>query len=495
MDGDVDWVFAEIKVGRCKMKQDYTLLLVALLPLIAGISTAEDWPTYRHDNRRSGVSNEQVQLPLSLTWVRKSKVPPMMAWSGPAKWDAYSGNKDLQSMRNFDPAFFVTVANGFVYFGSSVDNAAHCLDAETGSEKWVSFVGGAVRLPPTIDGGMAYFGSDDGYAYCVETKSGKRLWKFRATKSTRLIPSNGKLISPWPVRSGVMVEGKIAFFAASLLPWEDSYLCALDKTEGMPIYISRNSGMTLQGSLLCSSTTVYAPQGRSVPLLFDASSGKQKKSVSGMGGTFCLLTDDDLLVGMPHNQKSSDNVIQIGDPSGAQAMLKFPGADRLLVDGKMAYLHQGRFLKSLNRVKYGQLQTDLTLIASQIKDFKGKLNVLTKDEKTFLKAGQNDKVSDVRGKIAEIKRAIQVNEVRMGAARIALRECFGWERECEAPYELIAAGDVLFIGGKGIVIAFNTKTGKRLWSGEVEGHAYGLAYSGGRLLVSTSLGYIYCFSG
>ena len=477
------------------MKQVYSLLLVVLFPLIIGISTAEDWPTYRHDNRRSAVSNEQPQLPLSLTWVRKSKIAPMMAWSGPAKWDAYSGNKDLQSMRNFDPAFFVTIANGFVYFGSSVDNAAHCLDAETGSEKWVSFADGAVRLPPTIDGGMAYFGSDDGYAYCVETKSGKRVWKYRATKSTRLIPSNGKLISPWPVRSGVMVEGKIAYFAASLLPWEESYLCALDKTEGLPIFISRNSGMTLQGSLLCSSTTVYAPQGRSVPLLFDVSSGKQKKSVSGMGGTFCLLTDDELLVGMPHNQKSSDNVIQIGDPSGDQAMLKFPGADRLLVDGEMAYLHQGRFLKSLNRVKYGQLQTGLSLVASQIKALKGNLSSLTKDEKTSLKANQNDKVSTLRVKIAEVKRAIQANEVRLVSTRNALAACFGWERECEAPYELIAAGDVLFIGGKEIVIAFNAKTGKRLWSGEVEGHAYGLAYSDGRLLVSTSLGYIYCFSG
>ena len=111
--------------------------LSVLLCLATGSVHAEDWPTYRHDNRRSGVSKEQLKAELGEAWVYKSPVPPQTAWSGPAKWDAYSGNKDLQSMRNFDPAFFVTSAAEDVYFGSSVDNAVHCLNAVTGKERWV----------------------------------------------------------------------------------------------------------------------------------------------------------------------------------------------------------------------------------------------------------------------------------------------------------------------------------------------------------------------
>ncbi len=51
------------------------------------------------------------------------------------------------------------------------------------------------------------------------------------------------------------------------------------------------------------------------------------------------------------------------------------------------------------------------------------------------------------------------------------------------------------MGAKGKVMAFDAESGKEKWSGDVDGHAYGLVYSDGRLYVSTSLGHIYCFSG
>ncbi|MCP4848196.1 MAG: PQQ-binding-like beta-propeller repeat protein [Verrucomicrobiaceae bacterium] len=477
------------------MRWLYLLLVFCILRVLLGISQAEDWPTYRHDNRRSGVTQEKPDLPLNLAWVRKSSVAPMMAWSGPAKWDAYSGNKDLQSMRNFDPAFFVTSVKGAVFFGSSIDNAVHCLDSKTGKERWVSFAGGAVRLPPAIDSGRVYFGSDDGYAYCVGSNDGKPIWKFRPAQSDRLIPSNGKLISPWPVRSGVMLSGKKAYFAASLLPWEKSYLCALDKDNGKPIYISENANMTLQGALLGSTTTVYAPQGRSMPLLFNATNGKAIKGVGGMGGTFCLLTEDELLVGMPANQKSSGNVIQIGDPSGGQAMLKFAGADRLLVVGEMAYIHQGRFLQSLNRIEYARLQKRTSDLGAQLKALKANDNKLRKERKAMVAQKKQPGVKGVDEKIVQVGGAIKDIEGQINSSRQSLGKCFGWETSCPAPYELIFAGGVLFVGAKGKVMAFDAESGKEKWSGDVDGHAYGLVYSDGRLYVSTSLGHIYCFSG
>ena len=228
------------------------LLLVTALNL-----QAEDWPTYRHDNRRSGVSSEQLPAQLKEAWTYKSPAPPQTAWSGPAKWDAFSGNKDLQSMRNFDPAFFVTTAGQDVYFGSSVDNAVHCIDARTGKERWVFFTDSAVRFPPTASNGKLYFGSDDGFAYCIDAKSADEIWRHRPLVDKRHTPSNGKLISLWPCRTGVLVQGKRAYFAASMLPWEASYLCAVDaltgKLEGSGCFEAKQTKVTLQGALLALS--------------------------------------------------------------------------------------------------------------------------------------------------------------------------------------------------------------------------------------------------
>ena len=239
----------------------FALLLVTALNL-----QAEDWPTYRHDNRRSGVSAEQLPAQLKETWTYKSPAPPQTAWSGPAKWDAFSGNKDLQSMRNFDPAFFVTTSGQYVYFGSSVDNGVHCIDARTGKEKWVFFTDSAVRFPPTAANGKLYFGSDDGFAYCIDAKTADEIWRHRPLVDKRHTPSNGKLISLWPCRTGVLVQGQRAYFAASMLPWEESYLCAVDAMTGRPegtgCFEARQTQVTLQGALLASSDSLYVPQGK-----------------------------------------------------------------------------------------------------------------------------------------------------------------------------------------------------------------------------------------
>ena len=39
---------------------------------------------------------------------------------------------------------------------------------------------GAVRLPPSLKDNKAYFGSDDGHAYCVDATSGELVWKLTA---------------------------------------------------------------------------------------------------------------------------------------------------------------------------------------------------------------------------------------------------------------------------------------------------------------------------
>lgn len=68
-----------------------------------------------------------------------------------------------------------------------------------------------------------------------------------------------------------------------------------------------------------------------------------------------------------------------------------------------------------------------------------------------------------------------------------------WTTSARYPYALILAGTTLFAGGENEVGAFDSTTGKKKWTSPVNGRAYGLAVAGGRLFVSTDMGYIHTF--
>ena len=89
----------------------FPVFLFIFLGAAAPLPSA-DWPTYRHDNSRSGTTAEKlVAEKLELKWVHRAALAPRPAWAGPAKWDAYAGIRGLRSMRNYDPAFHVIVVD------------------------------------------------------------------------------------------------------------------------------------------------------------------------------------------------------------------------------------------------------------------------------------------------------------------------------------------------------------------------------------------------
>ena len=115
---------------------------------------------------------------------------------------------------------------------------------------WAFTTEGPIRLAPTVTQGRVYAGSDDGCVYCLDAASGTLLWKYRAVPEDRRMPGNGRMISRWPVRSGVAVDrgplrtnGEpeeapplIAFFSAGLFPEEGVYLCAVDAESGAEVW-------------------------------------------------------------------------------------------------------------------------------------------------------------------------------------------------------------------------------------------------------------------
>ena len=72
-------------------------------------------------------------------------------------------------------------------------------------------------MAPEIAGGRLYLGSDDGYAYCLDAVRGALLWKYRPGPEDARLPANEQIASRWPVRSSVVVDGKVAYCAAGLL--------------------------------------------------------------------------------------------------------------------------------------------------------------------------------------------------------------------------------------------------------------------------------------
>lgn len=322
---------------------------------------ADDWPTYRHDNRRSGVTGEKLTFPLKPLWSHQGG-PPRQAWSGPAKWDAFTGNAGLQSMRNFDPCYYVTVANGVAYYGSSHDNAVHALDLATGKERWVFFTEAPVRLPPTIHNGLVYAGSDDGFLYALRADDGQLRWKDRGAPDERRIPSNASLLSLWPVRTAPLVANGSLYFTASLTPWESSWLIALDPATGQRKFASELSDVTLQGALLATADKLIAPQGRASPLLFNAADGKPAGSIGHAGGIFCVVTEDDQLLTGPRTQKAKDHQLQLTDPAGKK-IATFNDSNVAALTGGTAYLHTRGTLKA---IRYSEKSAELWSVKTPI---------------------------------------------------------------------------------------------------------------------------------
>ena len=472
------------------MNTPRSLLAIAIFLVAAAVARADDWPTYKHDNRRSGATSETLRLPLKQVWRYDSPLAPAPAWAGPAKWDAYAGMNDLKHMRDFDSAFHVTVAGGSVFFGSSADDAAHCLDAATGKSKWTSHTDGPVRLPPTAAGANVYFTSDDGYAYCAKASDGLIVWKYRAAPGDRAVPSNGKLISLWPCRTGVLVADGKAYFAASLFPWRQSQFCGVDaktgKDSGPGLFKTTASGHAIQGALLASDTQLFATQGRSPALIFSRGDGKLVGPLGGGGdgGVHAMLTKDSQLI---YGPGSKTGWLAMQDANSRTRISAFAGARRIVLGDKTGYIYKPGNLSTFKLAEHITLNRQRAL--------SGKLKALSRPPKS--RRGKKETPAQAAKRKAAhevVKRELEKVTAEVQRIKQDAGASFNFNVKCPTAYELILAGETIFLGGDSEVHALSARDGKVLWKGEVDGKARSLAVAGGRLYVSTDKGKIHCFA-
>ncbi|MEZ6048086.1 MAG: PQQ-binding-like beta-propeller repeat protein [Planctomycetaceae bacterium] len=463
-----------------------SLSRISLLVVLAGSALhslqAEDWPTYMHDNTRRGSTSEELTFPLVTSWEIKSPAIPHTAWDG-QKGRVHEG-KEMGDRVRFDDAFHVTVKEGRVYYGSTVDHQVHCLDQKSGQELWSFFTDGPVRLAPTLWQNLALFGSDDGYIYCVDATNGMLQWKFRVGPDDYWLLGRGEMTSRWPVRTNVTVtEDGTAYFGAGLFPYENVFLYAVNAQTGESIWKRNNisqfsanrSDIAPQGYLLVENDVLVVPSGRSLPAVFDRNTGDfMHKRTFGwrsdaggvIGGTRAFLADGQIYAAGPHHMLAMDQ--ETGDIGFGY----FMGKQVAVSDDLVFTLHEGK-LTCYIRSEYAAASLERHKMQQDINNL----------QRQIWQAGENP-VDDIRKQMAELEDKI-AHSMTTGEK---------WEADCPLEGALVICGNAVITGGEQLVQIFNRDNGEKLEEHAVEGEATGMAVANGSLFVSTTTGNIYHFS-
>ncbi|MFT4556654.1 MAG: outer membrane protein assembly factor BamB [Planctomycetaceae bacterium] len=149
-------------------------------------SVVDDWPTFRHDQARSGTSSADIPTELS------------------RKWTTDIGGR-LSA---------VTVAEGKLFVAQIDEHRVYALNAATGKKAWEFTAGSRVDSPPTIEDGRAYFGANDGWIYCLRATDGELVWRYLAAPEDRRLMAFEQLESVWPVHGSVLVQNGFVFGVA-----------------------------------------------------------------------------------------------------------------------------------------------------------------------------------------------------------------------------------------------------------------------------------------
>ena len=453
-----------------------------------GSASAGDWPMYRSDPARSGITSETVGPKLFLQWTYTPTHPPRPAWPMPSE--------ELPRMHN-DNAYHVVIAEGKAYFSAGATDKVCSIDLDNERIQWEFFTEGPVRFAPAVYHGKVYVGSDDGYVYCIDSRDGSLVWKYRAGPSDEKVIGNGRMISLWPVRTGVLVDEGVVFFAAGIFPYEGLYICALKAEDGSVVWKNDTigdraheleyGGISPHGYMLASGDVVYVPSGRSMPAAFDRQTGKflfYASPGAKRGGAWALLDEDRLISGVDYS--GTPHKVAYDARTGRRqgdAFAWFPGID-MAVTREFSYIVTQQGVYAINRAAHADAVSRVNRLSADQRQWQSRVDGLKK------KLGSSDEREKLNEQIAELT-------AKIGAARAEEKRLrgsgFQWRYPRGGLRSVLLAGDIVFAGGEGIVVGIDSKSGDEVWRREVQGVAVALAASDGRLLVSSDKGPIYCF--
>jgi outer membrane protein assembly factor BamB len=168
-------------------------------------ATAEDWPAYRRDGFRGGISEARAPAALEMRWEARLPTKP----SAP------------------------TCAAGKVFACDIDSHTLYALEAGSGKTQWTFTADGRIDSPPAYYKGMVLFGSRDGWVYCLRAADGAPAWRFKDLPD-KLIGAYGQLESKWPVSGSVLILKDTLYFSAGRSSYLDGgiFLYALNPRSG-----------------------------------------------------------------------------------------------------------------------------------------------------------------------------------------------------------------------------------------------------------------------
>jgi len=168
-------------------------------------AASADWPTYRHDDTRSGFSNSKLDASISPRWEIELTGRP----SAP------------------------TIAAGTLFVADIDAHQVCAFNARTGKPLWKFSADSRIDSPPAYADGFVYFGSRDGAVYSVRASDGALAWRFQPMPD-RVICAYGELESAWPVNGTVLLKDGLVYFAAGRNSFLDGgiFVYALDMKTG-----------------------------------------------------------------------------------------------------------------------------------------------------------------------------------------------------------------------------------------------------------------------
>ncbi len=430
------------------------------------LGRAADWPTHQGNSQRNAVTEEQLELPLSPVWVHQPRQAPQPAWPAPAKQDFWHNESNLAPRVDFDRAYHLAVAGDWLFYGSSAEHTVHSLDVSSGAVRWSFCTEGPVRFAPVVQEDKVYFGSDDGNVYCLKAAGGELVWKYRPSPVDRRLPGNGHMISMWPVRTGLVIEGATVYAGAGLFPDRGVYLFALEAETGKEVW-KRSISQPAQGYLAADAGALWVPSGRTGMMGVRLQDGEDVGTVDTCG-TYLVATQGQVFC----------------ESSRYQRQLLIRGATTIpahfaAVKEETLYLQGPRELAAMKLSPYLQSAIEFARLRGRQKELSEELE----------KAGNGD-----AARTAALKGQLETLQEKIAEVENTLEnKCPLWRRKDSPAHSFVLAGDMFFCGRDGRVTAAQADDGTEIWTAEVAGRAYGLAVAAGRLFVSTDEGRIHCF--
>lgn len=364
-----------------------------------------------------------------------------------------------QARLAFDRAVQPLLLDEYVIHGCTRTDAVIARDRATGEVVWRFTTEGPVRLAPVGWDGIVFAASDDGHLYALEADTGALLWKMRGGPSDRKLLGNERLISAWPARGGPVVvdEGDdqaTVYFAAGVWPFMGIFLHSLDARTGklrwscdgegaryqkQPHNTDSFAGVAPQGSLAVAGDYLVVPGGRSVPAVFDRTTGQfvhfRLAEYGKSGGSDVRASGEFYICGdSTFAARTGDEVFRQGEPS-------------LLTEDRLFAWEKGTLT---------EYDLKAPILPGQVR---------------------LDRKKSPR---------LEWNPQRIGSLALPT-----------APLALAQQGDRLFVALPHEVLAFalplQPKPGLPVWRASIPGTPSALVAEGSELVVSTRQGGLYCF--